>query len=693
MKATEVLQLYEAGRRDFSGESLRGQSFKGKNLSDADFTKADIRSADFTNTNLTRAKFSQVKAGLCLYYLVVLLTGIWILAAVSGFFIAFIASPVEFAFTSTNIANRALGQVVLLVWLVYFVTTLFKGIVSGAFAVTVAGAFALIFFPAEAIAGAGSVAVAVAGVGAGSVAISAATAVAGPVAMIVTAIFTLVGAASNKGVLDNGIIFAITIISALLSIYIGCRAISTDDRDVWIRAFTIAFASVGSTSFCGAILLEADFSKAQLKNSDFRRAQLVRTHWRDARELNWVRPGDTYLKSLKVQELLITGNGQGGSFDYVLDLRGINLQGANLIGVDFTGSVLSDSNLQGANLTSASLISATLNRVNFQNAEFSNAKLVQAQLDQANLTGAILTGAYIADWNITTRTQLNGIRCDYVFMRLPPSGSLELNPRRKPDDWNKTFAEGEFSDFIAPMVETLDLYHNQAVDLRAVAISFHNLRQQYPDANLNIVSMEKRGKHREKLLLRAEASPQSDLPQLHRHYFEYHSYLLTLPSQALQALLLEKDREAQRLAHLLNTAIDQPAQTFISQYQNKGDITVSDQGSNASKYNLSNAQFASGFAGTVQGDQVGGTINNKTTETISLAEATAEIQNLLKQLEASNHMATEEEQTAYLSALIPPTKREQLIGLLKAAGSAAIEEVPYGTVLRALVKGWQRPNG
>ena len=57
MNAAEVLRLYEAGRRDFKGVSLRGQNFKGKDLSGADFSGADIRSTNFTNANLTRANF------------------------------------------------------------------------------------------------------------------------------------------------------------------------------------------------------------------------------------------------------------------------------------------------------------------------------------------------------------------------------------------------------------------------------------------------------------------------------------------------------------------------------------------------------------------------------------------------------------------------------------------------------------
>ena len=132
---------------------------------------------------------------------------------------------------------------------------------------------------------------------------------------------------------------------------------------------------------------------------------------------------------------------------------------------------------------------------------------------------------------------------------------------------------------------------------------------------------------------------------------------------------------------------DPPASTSITTKPN-----VRNNVSESSKYDLSNAQFAGGFAETVEGDQIGGTINNAAAETPSLAEAAAEIQNLLKQLEASNPTATEADQTAFLNVMIPPTKRDRFIGALKAASGAAIEEVPYGAVLKALVEGWQKPG-
>lgn len=46
------------------------------------------------------------------------------------------------------------------------------------------------------------------------------------------------------------------------------------------------------------------------------------------------------------------------------------------------------------------------------------------------------------------------------------------NPRRKkPDNWKETFADGNFADFIKPIVDTLDLYHHSDVDPRAIAHS------------------------------------------------------------------------------------------------------------------------------------------------------------------------------------------------------------------------------
>jgi hypothetical protein len=83
------------------------------------------------------------------------------------------------------------------------------------------------------------------------------------------------------------------------------------------------------------------------------------------------------------------------------------------------------------------------------------------------------------------------------------------------------FADGEFGDFIKPIFDTLDLYHSQGVDPRAIAISFKQLAENHPDAELEIVAMEKRGE--DKFLLRAKTSVTADKSELSAEYFDTYS--------------------------------------------------------------------------------------------------------------------------------------------------------------------------
>ncbi|GGA29450.1 hypothetical protein CYANOKiyG1_45860 [Okeania sp. KiyG1] len=96
------------------------------------------------------------------------------------------------------------------------------------------------------------------------------------------------------------------------------------------------------------------------------------------------------------------------------------------------------------------------------------------------------------------------------------------------------------------------------------------------------------------------------------------------------------------------------------------------------------------------GSQIIGTQNNYgSQEKQTLAEAADEIQKLLKQLESNNPDATDAEKQVFVTAAIPPSKRQRFVGALQAGGKEALKELldnPYVNVGVAIVEGWQNPN-
>ncbi|WP_293150358.1 MULTISPECIES: hypothetical protein [unclassified Microcoleus] len=76
---------------------------------------------------------------------------------------------------------------------------------------------------------------------------------------------------------------------------------------------------------------------------------------------------------------------------------------------------------------------------------------------------------------------------------------------------------------------------------------------------------------------------------------------------------------------------------------------------------------------------------------VTLAEAAAEIQKLLKQLDIDNPTATKDEKIAYVNDATNPDIKKRAIAALKAGGETAIEEFlanPYVNVGKAIIKGW-----
>ncbi|MFB2917881.1 pentapeptide repeat-containing protein [Aerosakkonema funiforme] len=539
--------------------NLQGQSFIGQDLTGTDFSNTDIRGANFTNATLRDCKFNNARAGLQHHWVIGTMGVALFLSALSG-----VGSVQVGIITLSTLSDRFSQEfshipavIVFGSLVVFLVATLRLGLVLGLLALTVTISVAVPIGSTlgPILAGTGPVALAVAWTIIGTLSCAIASAVVRIVAQNKTLIrimgiagyfasfaagvggwliaqdVTLKGqgaiaksldVAGNEPLVAKVAAIAIAIAMVLLGRYAGLKAVAVDEKFALVRTIAVALAAIGGTSFRGANLTDTDFSGAILKNTDIRKANLTRTRWLGTKQLDYARLGISYLGDPKLRQLVITAEGEGKNFD------GSNLQGLNL----------SQANLKGASFTGANLVSA-----NLQGADLAKAKLVQTQLADADLTLACLTGAYIQDWGITTTTKLDGVDCKYVYMRLPTED--DPDPYRKPDNKHEEFAPGEFVDFIAPLIKTLDLYHNQSVDPRAVAVAFKHLVEKNPEASLEILAMEKRGK--DKFLLKVKTTRSAERSRLSQEYFNDYNQLRSLPRNDPRLLISELDEKFRSL--------------------------------------------------------------------------------------------------------------------------------------------------
>jgi len=750
----EILQLYQDGERNFQGANLRGLSFKGKDLSDADFSWADIRGTNFRGANLRGAKFYGAKAGLQRRWTVVLLISVFVSVGASALLNGAISYTIflmfesnALIFDSNSVDNQVIGWVFLIVTITFWIAfiCLSQGIENVVLALAEASAlaFALAFVGnftgglVEGLFGAGAVVRAVARARAVVGAVAGAIALAGVLALAVAVPLTLAGVLAFalalalavplaapltlSGVLAGVLVlaFAFTIplavplalalplalatLQTLLSAYVAYRAMKGDEKYAFIRNIAIAFAAIGGTSFRDTNLTDTDFTYATLKSTDFRRANITHACWKNTIKLDRIRPGKTYLKDAKVRELVKTGQGENINLDRLNYLQGINLQGANL--------------------TNASFIEANLSSANLQDANLSRAKLVGTFLEQADLTGATLTGAFLEDWGITTTTKLDGIKCDYVYMRLPPdkrpdflklppAESLDERVRRKPADEDKNFAEGEFAEFIKPLVNTLDLYHNQGVDPRIAAYSFEKLQKDHPEAEIKMRSMEVRGENNDKLLIRADTTPEADHSVLDKEYFHTYNKLKALSAEQLRAVLAEREKDIEWYKGVLSAAVNRPS-VNIENNSNQGDLIMSENSRDKIHAqeihgSVANKEKIDGFAGSgreiyglagkgeIKDSKIAHTINESQEQ--NLAKAAKDIQELLEQLDQTYPSDTMPEKVKIAEEVITQidnnqTKAERIFSAIKSGGVAAFEQFlnhPASTFVIAALEDWQK---
>jgi len=356
-----------------------------------------------------------------------------------------------------------------------------------------------------------------------------------------------------------------------------------------------------------------------------------------------------------------------------------NLSGADLSGTYLSSAYLRDANLSNANLSGTDLRDANLSGTDLRDANLSNAVLKASQFLSSNLTAATLTGACIQDWHINSATQLNDVLCEYVYLKgeTNQEGQNLLSDRR-PSNPDRIFAPGEFSKLFQKALETVDLIFGDGIDWKAFFQSFQELRSQYDDDDLSIQAIEK--KSGGAFVIRLEVPAEADKGAIESRAKELYERELQLQEAHYTALLQAKDGQIMTYQVCLDSIRQSNTDlTGIIKTMAEQQPTNVTQNFNAS---------VTGVAGNVAGDQN----IYAAPEKQSLAEAAAEIQKLLKQLEQTNPTATEADKKIFVTAAIPVTRRQRAFGALQAGGKTAIAEFlenPYVNVAIAIVEGWR----
>ena len=571
-------------RTDMAKQSLLGRSFRGQDLTNADFSDADVRGVNFENANLTGANLCRAHAGLSprastgyriAGFIVAAVVGLIVgaVSTVPGFVIRALQDNIATAWQVVLLALASLTLFALLRFLLkrglgasLLVLAVFAGVVVMLMAIPITPV-PVIGIGWGLLAGFGGL---LAGVVLLAIDLAILRSIAGRSWALALLVFVLVVAfpaiwettfefgepveLTGNNMLQLVLALVVAGLIIVLGAYLSVRAMAGIPQFAFIHASVIGLLSRVGTRFRGANLTDARFGEARMAYADLRGAVLVRTDWLEARELDRARLDGTYLENPGLRKLATTRNGPNEVYDH-LNLDGLNLLGAKLAGASFIGTNLSRATLRQADLTGA--------------------KLVFTQLHDTDLSESCLTGAYIEHWGVSEKTRFDDIRCDYVYMHLPTAA--DPDPMRKPDDNTECFASGDFSDFIAPIVRTLEYYHQQHTDPRSVvrgaktldliqrnridpavsALAVQQLAQRHPEANLEVVSLK--AKNGDTVQIRTLVSDESKRADLSEEFRSIYNAMTALPRMDLERVLsniVQKDEQIRQLEAMVLAAVN-----------------------------------------------------------------------------------------------------------------------------------------
>jgi len=174
----------------------------------------------------------------------------------------------------------------------------------------------------------------------------------------------------------------------------------------------------------------------------------------------------------------------------LLDLSGLNLRGANLKGANLFGTDFIEADLTGADLREADLTAADLSQADLTGVDLREARLIRTQALATNFNQVRFTGACLEDWNIDPSTNLDGVICDYIYLKSKyvPEQKLYLLKERRP--YNGNFEAGEFTKLFQKVLEPLSLVFRNGIDWQAFLTSFQELQLECSNHELSIQALE-----------------------------------------------------------------------------------------------------------------------------------------------------------------------------------------------------------
>ena len=250
--------------------------------------------------------------------------------------------------------------------------------------------------------------------------------------------------------------------------------------------FDFSNANLTGVNFSDSSFVWVDFS-----NTDLSRANLSGSDLSAEVIFSGVNLSHTNLQGANLQSAFLKNCNLNSANLFEASLREINLSYSNLKDANLENSNLFCSDLTRANLTRAYMKGANLIRTNLLGANLSEANLHRVQALATNFEGANLTGACIEDWNINSQTNIQNVKCNYIYLNRSLTNRFKHSNRR-PSSPNRNFEPGDFTKLVQKSIETVDLIFNNGIDWKAFLSSYQDIQVEYGEQNISIQAIEKK---------------------------------------------------------------------------------------------------------------------------------------------------------------------------------------------------------